>query len=107
ICNFDGDLICNICGPAWGHRNHKHSYYSRAIFCGDKIYATYLGSTRIDEEKMRSIYPTQILVFDLQGNYIQTLDVGLRISDLCYDEENNRLLLGFDDDIQFGYLELD
>ncbi|MDR2809062.1 MAG: 6-bladed beta-propeller [Tannerellaceae bacterium] len=108
VCDFDGNLIYNIYGPAWGkERSRRHEYYSTVVFCGDKIYATYLGGIGIDREKMKGIYPTQILVFDLQGNYIQTLDVGLHIEDLCYDSENNRLLLSFDDEIQFGYLELD
>jgi hypothetical protein len=108
ICDFDGNLICNIYGTAWKNENDiVNKYYSTVVFCGDKIYATYLGGIGIDREKMKGIYPTQILVFDLQGNYIQTLDVGLHIEDLCYDSENNRLLLSFDDEIQFGYLELD
>ncbi len=51
--------------------------------------------------------PTQLLVFDINGNYINTLETGYRIINLCYDDRNDRLVMHFDDMIQFGYLTLD
>ena len=40
-------------------------------------------------------------------NYLKTLDVGYKISDYCYDAENNRLIMALNDVIQFAYLDLD
>jgi hypothetical protein len=106
ICNFDGDLICNVYGPTWGNRHNNRYYYDNAVFCGDRIYANYSGEDRPNGDT-RVNRTTRILVFDLQGNYIQTLETGLHTKDFCYDRKNNRLLFSLDDDIQFGYLALD
>jgi hypothetical protein len=108
LCTLDGDLICNIYGPGWKNDNRRTRYYEKVVFCGDKIYAGYSGGRPFDDQ-MRSILPTRIIVFDLQGNYIHTLETGLHISDFCYDADNNRLLISQfngDNDIQFAYLPL-
>lgn len=45
-------------------------------------------------------------MFNLNGSYIQTLEYG--ISDYCYDEKNNRIIMSLDDEnLQFAYLSLD
>ena len=49
---------------------------------------------------------TKLIVFNTDGDYVRTLDVGYKINHFCYDEENNRLIFNFNDDIQFGYLDL-
>jgi hypothetical protein len=106
ICNFDGDLICNIYGPGWGNEHKNYDYFSKVVFCGDKLYVRYLGEDLLNKD--RSVNrATKILVFDLPGNYLQTLETGLCTRDFCCDGENNRLLFSLDDDIQFGYLALD
>jgi hypothetical protein len=108
LCTLDGDLICNIYGPGWKNDDRRTKYYQNVVFCGDKIYASYSGGKPFDEQ-MRSIQGTKIIVFDMQGNYIHTLETGLHISDFCYDGDNNRLLLSQyagDNDIQFAYLPL-
>ena len=48
-----------------------------------------------------------INVFDINGEYLKTLYIGYKQTGICYDEENHRLILNFDDDIQFGYLDLE
>jgi hypothetical protein len=107
LCNLDGDLICNIYGPGWNSDKRKIAYYEKVVFCGDKIYASYSGGKPIDEQRMRAIRATRILVFDIHGNYIHTLETGLQIADFCYDSDNNRLLIcQYDGDIQFAYLAL-
>jgi hypothetical protein len=109
LCSLEGDLICNIYGPLWSEDSKRNSnlyFYQKALFCGDNIYALYLGGNSFNE-KGQSNLATKLLVFDLQGNYIHTLETGLNISDLCYDPANNRLLLSLNDDVQFGYLPLD
>jgi hypothetical protein len=105
ICSLDGDLKYNIYGRNWNGNsktNVIHHYYAVA-FCNDRIIAAYSGGDYDSDE----YFPTKFLVFDLNGDYIQTLETGYRILDFCHDEANNRIIMAFDDDIQFGYLELD
>ena len=40
--------------------------------------------------------PTQFLIFDLEGNYQQTIETGYQISDFCYDKDNDRIVMNFD-----------
>ena len=51
-------------------------------------------------------FPTKFLVFDLEGNYIKTLDVKEDILDCCYDKAHHRVIMTLDADIQFGYIDL-
>ena len=102
IVDFNGNLKCNVYGPQWDDLGHNH-YYGSAVFCkGGKILASFSGG-----DYDREYEPTKLLVFDLNGDYIKTLDVGYRIFNMCYDEEQHRLYLNFDDEIQFGYLDLE
>lgn len=110
ICDFSGNLICNVYGPDWDdlHTN-KTSHYVKVSFYKDKIIALYSGRDAFYKDEVKGvgvILPTKFLIFDTQGNYIKTLDVGYNIADFCCDEENNRLIMNFDDDIQFGYIDL-
>jgi hypothetical protein len=108
ICNFNGDLKYNIYGPDWKNGSVRH--YGRVSFCGDKIFALYSGGEPFYYDAngaMTSNQSTKFHVFDLTGDYIQTLETGYRITYSCYDKENNRIIMALDDDIQFAYLELD
>lgn len=105
ICNLDGDLKYNIYGSKWDNKtSNEHRYYSSVIFAQDKIIATYSNGRDNFEKQSR---PTTLLVFDLKGNYLKTIEIGYNILEFCYDDENNRLVIVFDDEIQFGYLNLD
>lgn len=75
---------------------------------GDKVVASYLGRAQFYEQdgQTQAYRPDKLLVFDLEGDHLSTLDVGYAILSFCYDAENNRLLFTFDDEIQFGYLDL-
>lgn len=100
IFDFEGNLKCNIHGPEWGNRgSKKKQYYSWGIFCRDNKFIVSHFDDKTD-------YPTQLIIFDINGNYIKTLEIGYMIQHFCYDEENDRLIFAFDDDIQFGYLNL-
>ncbi|MGN0057826.1 MAG: 6-bladed beta-propeller [Phocaeicola plebeius] len=104
ICTTDGSMICNVYGPAWDATvSNRIKHYGDVVICGDKIVAAYSGSENFTDAR----YPTQLLVFNLEGDYLKTLNVGYRITDLCYDKESNRLLMVLNDDIQFGYLSLE
>lgn len=104
ICNFDGSLKYNIYGPAWDKReSNEIHHYGNVVFCGDKIVASYSGGDNYSD----AYHPTVFLVFNLEGDYLKTLDVGYRIVDFCFDKDNNRIIMNLDDEIQFGYLNLD
>ena len=38
---------------------------------------------------------------------MKTLQIGFPIINICYDAEKNRFIMNLDDEIQFGYLDLD
>lgn len=46
-------------------------------------------------------------MFNITGDYLKTLDIGRRINDLCYDEENKRIIMNLDDEYQFAYLDIE
>ncbi|MDR0961061.1 MAG: 6-bladed beta-propeller [Mediterranea sp.] len=104
ICSLDGQLKYNIYGPNWNDENsNDNRYFGDVQFCKDKIVVSYFEKTYGEDDGTT----TTLLVFNLTGDYIKTLNVGYRVRNLCYDKENNRLLFVFDDEIQFGYLPLD
>ena len=103
ICDLNGNLKYNIYGPDWnGGGKSRIRCFGNVMITKENIIATYSGG-----DYNEAYFPTKIIVFDLKGNYIKTLNVGYKISDCCYDAFNNRVMMAFDDEIQFGYLELD
>ena len=103
FCDLNGNLKCNIYGPDWnGGGKSKISCFGDVIVTKKYIIATYSGG-----DYNEAFYPTKILIFDLKGNYLKTLDVGYKIPDCCYDEINNRIIMVLDSEMQFGYLDLD
>lgn len=104
ICTLDGDLKCNIYGAAWDKTvSNRIKHYGDVAFCGDKIVAAYSGGENFSDAGN----PTSFLVFNLEGDYLKTLNVGYRIMQFCYDKANNRILMNLNDEIQFGYLNLE
>lgn len=104
IYGLDGDLKFNIYGPNWNKRTAERvPHYRKVAFCGDYIFATYSGESDSPEQYI----PTKFIVFDTGGNYIKTIDTKYQISDFCYDETNNRLILNLNSEIQFAYLDID
>ena len=100
---FDGNLNLkyNVYGSDWNNGDgSKLNYYPMTIY-KDHIITAYSGSSYSDY-----ILPTKLHVFTMDGNYYKTLEVGKRIHYLSSDEGNNRLFISFDDEIQFGYLDL-
>ena len=104
ICDFDGNLKHNIYGPNWSKRESQiNRYFSQALFCNDKIIVPYSGGDRRTDE----YYPTKLIVFNKNGDYIKTLETEYKIFDYCFDKENNRIVMFLYDMIQFAYLDLD
>lgn len=103
ICSLDGQLKCNVYGPNWEKESNDNTYFGMPIICKDKILVPYSGGkTRSDE-----YYPTKVLIFDVDGEYFQTLNIGYKINNFCYDKYNNQLILNFNDDIQLATLSMD
>lgn len=104
ICDFQGKLKCNIYGPRWDNTtSNKMNYFGTVNFYQDMIAVSYAGKYNFSEDYL----PTYIMFFDLDGNYLKTLDVGYKFQDFCVDEDNDRLIFAFSDEIQFGYLDLE
>lgn len=111
IRTLDGDLKYNIYGRGWNtETSNKTAYFTQPSFCRDKIFTVYSGENTFTKNNVGNpVYnwKKQFMIFDLEGNYLKTLDIGYKIVDYCYDEEMNRLYLTLNDDIQFAYLDLD
>lgn len=110
ICSLDGNLKYNIYGDCWEKKkSNKNSYYGQVIFCKNRILTLYSGAEHFNKDEKGSVgvnYPTKFLVFDVNGDYIKTLETGYQISNFCYDKDNNRIIMNMDDLIQFAYLDL-
>jgi hypothetical protein len=110
VCDFDGHLKYNIYGPKWnGSQSDRISYFNGAFFYGDQLFTAYIGeNTFVDKGKgVETSRPTRFIVFDINGNYLRTLETEYSIWDYSCDRENNRIILSLDDEIQFACLELD
>lgn len=102
ICSLDGKLKCNVYGPMWYDQSYKLDCFHKVIIADNKIFALYSGKKlKISESS------TMCQVFDLNGDYLYTIDFGHLTADFCFDKDNNRLILILDDeDFQFAYLNL-
>lgn len=102
ILDLDGNLKHNVHGPNWATRGDGNQHFTGVRMYGRFILASYDGTVYEDNNRA-----TKIIVFDTDGNYVKTLDVGWGITDFCVDKMRHRLILSLDDDIQLGYLDLD
>lgn len=111
ICTLDGKLKYNVYGGNEWKENHRgrKEFYRQTSFVRDKIFALFLDDNVLAGNPSNNSplnQPTKFLVFGLNGDYIATIETDYRISSFCYDDENNRIIFSFNDDIQFGYLDL-
>lgn len=102
LCDLDGNLICNIYGPDWdGGGRSGLSCFGGVVVTEKYIIASYSGG-----DYNKEYYPTKLLFFNLNGDYVKTLDVKRKINHFCYNPKQNSVVMSFNDEIQFGYLEL-
>lgn len=112
ICDIDGNLVSNVYGTQWKGEKEmkfKNSYFGKIGLYHKYIVVNYTGHNRlvIDEHKRPSAaFPKKFLIFDLEGNYLKTLDIGEEIRFFCLDEENNRLFLSPINRNGLSYLDL-
>lgn len=100
--DLNGKLKKTIYGPDYSERYDGRAYYfSEPVIAGDKIIVVYSG-----QDFRKNGTGHEILVMDLDGNYIKTLDVGARISSIIYHDKTDRVYVSEDDEPQFGYFNL-
>lgn len=101
-----GNLKHYIYGSKWDNAtsNAMIYYYGSIAICRNRIIVGYSGERNPDAG---GIYVSKLLVYDLEGNYLKTLNVGYKIGMFCYEPEYNRIIMALNDEIQFGYLDLD
>ena len=98
--NIAGKQLSCIYGPDFEAEPPKSiQYFSDAVICGDKILVTYSGEKSRNSDK-------NILILDLDGNYLKTLRLPYSIIDLAYHPGTDRLYLNTDGETQFGYINL-
>lgn len=114
ICTLDGKLKANVYGSQNWRDNEEGriNYFQQVAFVGDMIFALYLKGNALalnptaGEVKNRA---TRFLVFDLNGDYVATLETRCQIENFCYDEANNRIIMNIinNQQPQFVYFNLD
>ncbi|MFA8434098.1 MAG: hypothetical protein ACEPOZ_06235 [Marinifilaceae bacterium] len=101
ICNLDGTLKYNIYGPNWKkYRPGEMAYFYGVDTYKNFIIVSYVGDKRIvlnEYQRQEGNFPTKFQIFNTKGDYIKTLETGYKFSSFCVDEENERLIIYFDD----------
>ena len=101
ICDLDGNLKYNVYGPGWlKNKDNKNDYFTGVDLFNDNIIASYLGDVSIIYDKYkrpRGNLPSKFLLFDLEGNYKETIETGYKFQTFCMDEENLRVIVHFED----------
>lgn len=110
ICDLNGTLKYNVYGAdGLSNENNRKSYYFGVDFMGKNIIASYIGDIGIvfDGNRPMGNTPTKLLVFDLDGNYKQTIETGNKFTFFCVDEENKRVIAYFNSrENPLGYFDL-
>jgi hypothetical protein len=101
ICKLDGSLKWNVYGKSWNkNKGNLKSYYDEIDIYKNYIICSYIGDTGVCIDKQgrpNGVLPTKFLVFDLEGNYILTLETNHPIKNFKVDELNKRMIVYFDD----------
>ena len=112
ICDLQGNLKYNIYGPAWKkNKRNRKKFFTKVILFKEHIISIYNGKVffYVDERGREQVrLPTKLQVFDLEGNYKKTIETEHPLLEMCADEENNRLLVYFDDRPNpLGYINME
>jgi hypothetical protein len=111
VCGLNGELKFNIYGPDWlKNENYRKDYFQDVDVIDNYIIASYVDDVSFLYDKNKRPYgnsPSRFLIFDLEGNYIKTIETGHKFSDFCVDDENNRVIVSFNDrENPLGYFNL-
>lgn len=100
--DFQGNLKRTVYGPDYKDYNSRIQYYLSPIIVGDHIYSAYLNGEYKDSDVGH-----RIIIMDLEGNYIKSVDVGVRVDAIAYNPSTRRIYVSTCDEPQFGYFEID
>lgn len=104
--DMDGHLKKTIYGPDYVEKNERVlSYFSHPQIVDDNIFVLYRGN--VDDNKYSSYSANVMIVMDLKGKYIKTLQFDYPLVDIAYHKKSKRLYVSTDGEPQFGYLQLD
>jgi len=110
ICDLNGNLIVNVEGSSFNKRDKTVNYFIGVDIYKNYIIASYIGDRYVildGGNEPQIISPSKFLVFDMDGNYLKTLKVGSQFSSFCVDEDNDRIVLFFEEkEDSFGYFSL-
>ncbi len=105
ILDLDGNLLYNVYGNGWETGDSNETLYADGVaFCRDKIVVSFSGEERVEDGTHS---PTKFHVFELNGDYVKTLETGYPIVNFCYDPQSHRILMALDGEMQFAYLDLE
>lgn len=98
IYNFDGDLVARIEGPEFSNESDRnHTFFSGVEFAGNLIMCPYSG-----DKTGKEFYGSNLVIFDGNGKYVKTLNLGKKIVDLTYNPVRESVIFVFDDEMQIG-----
>lgn len=111
ICDLQGNLKCNVWGKdRLDNKGDKKDYYRSVDVIDNKIIASYLGDVGVvfnEYGRPQGNLPTKFLIFDFNGNYLQTIETENEILFFCVDEDNSRIIAYFANRKNpLGYFEL-
>ena len=111
ICDIKGNLRYNVYEPeGLDNKDNKKSYYFGVDLTNKYIIASYIGDVGLisDENGPKGNIPSKFIVYDLKGNFIETIETGYKFTYFCVDEENNRIIVYFDSRAEaLGYFNVD
>jgi hypothetical protein len=111
INDLTGNLKYNVYGPeGLNNKDNKKAYFFGVDFIGKDIIASYIGDAGLvsDENGIKGNTPSKLLVFDMKGNYKNTIETGYKFTYFCVDEQNKRIIAYFNSRIEaLGYFNLD
>lgn len=101
--DLNGNVFKVIRGPNFSEELSRGiEYFSNVTIGGDRLFAVYLNRPLTGDDKR-----SDIIVMDLEGNYLKTYRMNDHIWDMVYNESTGRLYVSCDGDPQFGYIQID
>lgn len=110
VCKLNGDLKYNIYGPDYSNNEDNNKSYFRGVDITENyIITSYIGDKGIVYNKNKrptGNLPSKFLIFNLDGTYIKTVDVGIKFTRFCVDKENDRIIAFFNKKNPLGYIDI-
>jgi hypothetical protein len=112
FCDMHGKLKFIVKGNLYdkNKKKNKYDFYSKSIqIVDDVVYALYSGREgyEYDENKrLVGTYPRKILMFDVNGKYMKTINFNIDMKRFLIDKKYNRVIITTPNfDSQIGYFD--